>query len=198
MNRSRIGRNNNIRGKAFEKLVAKTLGWTWVGSVRHSMTPGDVMDAFLGGGYWIGECKTQQPGKQNNISVKGKWIDGIERDANMTERWPVMFFTTARSPKKYAVVSDDTLCDIVLRHGFDLDTAPTWETKVRGKGRGFVMLRSRLDKYVDVERGFAWLKVYHKDGSHDLYVVFTLEKYKEWINEYGLYVESSATEHHPE
>lgn len=202
-----IGKNNNLRGKAFEKVVAKALGWNWIGSVRYSMTPGDVMDAFLNNGFWIGECKTQVPGKENNISVKDKWIQKLRDDGNTTNRLPVFFLTTKGHQSKYALVEKENFDAIMEGHagilGIEsLDVAiktVEWETKVRGNGEGFVLLRTRLKLVDKVGMG---LVVVHPKGKKtgdpvSQWYIFTLDAFKTTIDEFGLYVRHDATEHHP-
>lgn len=190
-NFSRIGRGNKNRGRKFEREVADILKWTRVpySGAMSEWGGGDVVDGFYSrNGLWSAECKTQQPGPVNSISIKDKWI---RQAGKVTDRKSIIITKNVGSKINDAFVFMpehvyEWFCGR-LDHKYE---HKSYVTNARGKGRGFVVQRRILDKCQDgtpisivvlIDKNLGY-------GSFDTWVVFRLLDFMNTIHSAELMV----------
>ena len=191
----KIGRNNRQRGGAWERGFAKAMGWTYVGSVRASLFPGDVVDGFrYPPGRWVGECKTQQPGELANLSVKSDWISQMFNNSERSGRHPVLALRITRKKTTYVVLPHESQTFLGIMSAGVLKPDTVWTTKTRGAGLGFVIQRSWLDRAgweianVEVER----TRGSNKETFH--WWVMAVEDFRRVLDQYEAHVDDVKQE----
>lgn len=141
---AKLGRNNKNRGRAFEKRFAALMGWVWVGTLRQTLQEGDVVDGFWKqDGFWVAECKTQQRGAKDNISVTDGYITQAYLSAARTGRLPVIAIHLVGLRDDYVFLPQVVAISLMDRIGSEpLKPDVRFTTVARGGGRGFVVQRS--------------------------------------------------------
>lgn len=183
---SRINRNNKNRGRAFERYVADYLGWTRVpysGAIKE-FGGGDVVDGYYQrNGYWVAECKTQQPGPRGSISIRGKWLSQMYGASSGTDRRPILITKNVGASTAFVIMDADTMEFLIAQSGVPIDFKQ-YSTPTRGKGFNFVIEPEWLD---DIGSHVIELSVIAAEESHTFYVM-TLNEFTSLINYAGLYI----------